>query len=293
MADPLGLESPLGSLRGLPLAMWCLLLLWFWSTEDRVVLGSIFWQSGFPSFVLWHFFLLGVGLGLDMEWAEVSRSFWPHNSPSNPPPCPRSRATWFWGAIMGLKGSRDFNPFHIKPKAHAEEVEVPEDKWRESRLPEYTAEDDLVLGRPKSQKGKAPHHQRQSPRRSQRRFRAQWVSHRSMVEKQPQKKLSPSYWIPTANTLTPFLWTWPLDSAMGATAAHRAPERVADRTCIQVWAWMTNKCRRRMNEGEGYITTEISQKRKKKEERERRRGKALGRREELGIHILGWGVLSP
>ena len=74
---------------------------------------------------------------------------------------------------------------------------------------------------------------------------------------------------------------------MGATAAHRAPERVADRTCIQVWAWMTNKCRRRMNEGEGYITTEISQKRKKKEERERRRGKALGRREELGIHILG------
>ena len=63
---------------------------------------------------------------------------------------------------------------------------------------------------------------------------------------------------------------------MGATAAHRAPERVADRTCIQVWAWMTNKCRRRMNEGEGYITTEISQKRKKKEERERRGERLLG-----------------
>ena len=89
------------------------------------------------------------------------------------------------------------------------------------------------------------------------------------------------------------MWTWPLDSAMGAIAAHRAPERVANGMCIQVWAWMTNKCRRMMNEGEGYITTKISQKRKKKEERERRRGKALGRREELGIHILGWGVLSP
>ena len=60
---------------------------------------------------------------------------------------------------------------------------------------------------------------------------------------------------------------------------------------------MTNKCRRRMNEGEGYITTEISQKRKKKrkkkrkeekkQERERRGGKAPGKREELGIHILG------
>ena len=84
---------------------------------------------------------------------------------------------------------------------------------------------------------------------------------------------------------------------MGATAAHRASERVADGTCTQVWAWMTNKCRRRINEGEGYITIEISQKRKKKrkkkrkeekkQERERRGGKAPGKREELGIHILG------
>ena len=72
---------------------------------------------------------------------------------------------------------------------------------------------------------------------------------------------------------------------MGATAAHRAPEKVADGMCTQVWAWMTNKCRRRMNQGEGYITSEISQK-------EGGRG-AHGRREELGIHILGRGVLSP
>ena len=46
---------------------------------------------------------------------------------------------------------------------------------------------------------------------------------------------------------------------MGATTAHKAPEKVADGTCIQVWAWMTNKCKRRMNGGEGYIATEISQ----------------------------------
>ena len=32
-------------------------------------------QFGFPSFVLGHFFLLGVGLGLEMEWAEASRTF--------------------------------------------------------------------------------------------------------------------------------------------------------------------------------------------------------------------------
>ena len=70
-ADPLGLESHLGSSRGLPRATWHLPLLWSWSAEDKVVLGSIFWQSGFPLFVLVHFFLLGVGLGLDMKWAGL------------------------------------------------------------------------------------------------------------------------------------------------------------------------------------------------------------------------------
>ena len=48
--------------------------------------------------------------------------------------------------------------FHIKPMAHVEEEEIPEDEQRESRLPRYTAEDDPVLGRPKSRKGKAPRH---------------------------------------------------------------------------------------------------------------------------------------
>ena len=86
---------------------------------------------------------------------------------------------------------------------------------------------------------------------------------------------------------------------MGVIAAHRALERVANGTCTQVWAWMTNKCRRRMNGGEGYITTKISQRKrrggggkKKKKEKEERR-EAPGRREELGTHILRREVLSP
>ena len=62
--------------------MWRLLLLWFWLAEDRVVLGSTFWQFEFPSFVLEHFFLLGVALWFEMEWAEAFRTLWPHNSPS-------------------------------------------------------------------------------------------------------------------------------------------------------------------------------------------------------------------
>ena len=54
------------------------------------------------------------------------------------------------------KGSGDSGPFHIKPKAHAKEEEMLEDEQRESGLPGYTAEDDPVLGRPKSRKGKVP-----------------------------------------------------------------------------------------------------------------------------------------
>ena len=57
---------------------------------------------------------------------------------------------------------------------------------------------------------------------------------------------------------------------MGTTAAHRAPERVADGTCTQVWAWMTNKCRRGMNGEKGYITTEISQRRGREKSPERK-----------------------
>ena len=70
------------------------------------------------------------------------------------------------------KGSRDSNPFHIKPKAHVEEEEMPKDEQREFRLPGYTAGNDPVFDKPKSRKGKAPHCKRQSPRAFQRKFRA-------------------------------------------------------------------------------------------------------------------------
>ena len=52
----------------------------------------------------------------------------------------------FYNIHCGTKGSRDSDPFHIKPKAHAKEEEMPEDEQRESKLPGYTAEDDPILG---------------------------------------------------------------------------------------------------------------------------------------------------
>ena len=86
--------------------------------------------------------------------------------------------------IVGLKDLAKPSLFHIRPKAHFEEEEMLEDEQRESRLSGYIAEDDPVLGKPKSQKGKAPRCQRQSLRASQKKFRVQWANHRSIVEKQ-------------------------------------------------------------------------------------------------------------
>ena len=96
MAGPLGSELPLGCSRGLPLAAWRFPLTWFWSAEDRVVFSSISWQSEFPLFVLGHFFLLGVGLGLNMRWAGVPRSFGPTIAPQNPAAWLLGRGGGFW-----------------------------------------------------------------------------------------------------------------------------------------------------------------------------------------------------
>ena len=60
---------------------------------------------------------------------------------------------------------------------------------------------------------------------------------------------------------------------------------------------MADKCRRRMNGGEGYITTEISQReggggRLRRRRRPRKRKEAPRTREELRILVLGRGVPS-
>ena len=60
------------------------------------------------------------------------------------------------------------------------------------------------------------------------------------------------------------MWIWPLDRAMEAIATHRALEKMADGTCTWGLAWMTDKCRRKMNGREEYIITEIIQKGRKK-----------------------------
>ena len=50
----------------------------------------------------------------------------------------------------GVKELSSPDPLHTEPKAHAEGEETPEDEQRESKLPRAIAEDNPVLGQPRS-----------------------------------------------------------------------------------------------------------------------------------------------
>ena len=91
------------------------------------------------------------------------------------------------------KGIGDPGPFHIKPIAHAEEEEMSKDEQRKSKPSGCDAEDDPVLGRPRSRKGEVSRHQGESPRASQWKARAPWVGHRGIAEKRSQERPSPPH----------------------------------------------------------------------------------------------------
>ena len=70
--------------------------------------------------------------------------------------------------MCGAKEFGNPDPFHIKHKAHVEEEQMSEDEQRMSKLPGDVAEDNLVLGKPRSRKEKAACRQRQPSRASHR-----------------------------------------------------------------------------------------------------------------------------
>ena len=50
----------------------------------------------------------------------------------------------------GVKELINPSPLYYEPKAHAEEEETPEDEQRKSKLPGDIAEDNPILGQPRS-----------------------------------------------------------------------------------------------------------------------------------------------
>ena len=84
----------------------------------------------------------------------------------------------------GAKDSENPGPFHIKLKAHAKEKEMSKDEQRRFELSGDKAEDNFVLGKPKSQKEKTTRHQGQFPRVTQGKAQVQRDSYGTIVEEQ-------------------------------------------------------------------------------------------------------------
>ena len=95
-------------------------------------------------------------LALLGEQGSTSHDIGPRTSKSSSPS--KEPDNRILRGYCGAKGIGDLGPFHIKPMAHAEEEEMSEDEQRKSRPPGCDAEDDLVLGRPRSRKGEVPCH---------------------------------------------------------------------------------------------------------------------------------------
>ena len=53
----------------------------FQLAEDRIVIGNASWQLGLSLLILGCFFLLYVGIGLCMKWAEAAEFFGPTIAP--------------------------------------------------------------------------------------------------------------------------------------------------------------------------------------------------------------------
>ena len=84
----------------------------------------------------------------------------------------------------GAKDSENPGQFHIKLKAHAKEKEMSKDEQRRFELSGDMAEDNFVLGKPKSQKENTTCHQGQFPRVTQGKAQVQRDSYGTIVEEQ-------------------------------------------------------------------------------------------------------------
>ena len=120
MADSLHLCFPLGRFGRLPLVVCCFFLPWSRFAENRIVLGNVSWQFRPSSFVLGHFFLLSVGLGLDMKWAGVAKFFGPTIAPQNPAVYLLGRGGGFWCPRAYVTVGRVLSPVSARASSPAQ-----------------------------------------------------------------------------------------------------------------------------------------------------------------------------
>ena len=120
MAVSLHLRFPLGRSGRLPLVACCFLLPRSRFAENRIVLGNASWRFGLSSFVLEYFFLIGVGLRLDMKWAGVAKFFGPTIAPKNPVVWLLERGGGFWCPRAYVTADRFLFPVSARASSPAQ-----------------------------------------------------------------------------------------------------------------------------------------------------------------------------
>ena len=67
-----------------------------WDAENRIVIGNVSRLFELSLFVLGHFFLFGMGIGLSIKWGGVVKFFDPTIAPQNPVVRLLRRRGGFW-----------------------------------------------------------------------------------------------------------------------------------------------------------------------------------------------------
>ena len=120
MAASLHLCFSLGRSGRLLLVACHFLLPWSRFAENRIVLGDVSWQFGLSSFILGHFFLLSVGLGLDMKWVGVAKFFGPTIASQNPAVRLLGRGGGFWCPRAYVTTGRVLSPISARASSSAQ-----------------------------------------------------------------------------------------------------------------------------------------------------------------------------
>ena len=113
---------PLGHSRRLSLVACHFLLSWSRFAENRIILGNVFWQFGPSPLFLGHFFLLGVGLGLDMKWAGVAKFFDSTIAPKNPTVWLLKQGGGFWCLQAYVTAGRVLSPMSARASSPAQGI---------------------------------------------------------------------------------------------------------------------------------------------------------------------------
>ena len=142
---------------------------------------------------------------------------------------------------VGSKNSTTLAHFIQSPRPMPRRKKCPRMNKESLNCQETSSRKILSLGNQDHKKEKRHAVKDSLPGHPKKKGLTQWDSHRSMVEKQFQEKLSHSHQMPTTNDLAALIRKWPLSSTVLVAATHRRFGKAADGTSTRVTTYMINK----------------------------------------------------